>query len=114
MFWTNEYTGNMGLGVYHSGLKYTAESMPMADIRFRFPEFLTLHPVPRVNWVNSLDSNKPYILVIRTSEHVMWKKSLKNLEESSEAIGTICCPETATTFPELLPVSCAAAIFPVG
>ena len=28
--------------------------------------------------------------------------------------GTICCPETATTFPELLPVSCAAAIFRVG
>ena len=21
MFWTNEYTGNMGLGVYHSGLQ---------------------------------------------------------------------------------------------
>ncbi len=23
MFWTNDYTGNMGLGVYHSGLVRT-------------------------------------------------------------------------------------------
>jgi hypothetical protein len=46
MFWTNDYTGNMGVGVYHSGVqvgehhagtKYFEENAFLADISQRMP-----------------------------------------------------------------------------